>query len=85
MRVSSTSRSKHPALIQRCHLLKNRKPRRIVVGHKPPLIAGSRNVANTVENSTQIVLPMRAVLTAQRLSSKYGSTNAHSPSETSLG
>ena len=52
----------HPAL----HLLKNCRPGRIVVRHEPPLVACPRNVANAVENSTQIVLPMGAVLAAQQ-------------------
>jgi hypothetical protein len=52
----------HPAL----HLLKNCRPRRIIVRHEPPLIARPCNVANAVEDSPQIVLPMGTVLAAQQ-------------------
>lgn len=48
------------------HLLINRWPRRIIVRHETPLVAGPGNVANPVEHRPQIVLSMSAVLPAQQ-------------------
>ena len=50
----------HPAL----HLLKDRRPQRMIVRHKPPLVARTRDVADTVEHRSQIMFPVRAVFAA---------------------
>jgi hypothetical protein len=52
---------KYPSL----GLLVDRRPRRQIVRHKTPLIAGLDDVAKAIEHSPQGVLPLRRVLPAQ--------------------
>jgi len=55
------------------------------VGHEPPLVARPRNVANAIENGSQIVLPMGAVLAAQQQIRQHNIRSGSWNRETSAG
>ena len=44
----------------------DRRPQRMIVRHKPPLVARPRDVADTVEHRSQIMFPVRAVFAAEQ-------------------
>src|SRR5215217_7517656 len=72
----------HSRLEPSLRLLVDGFPRRQVVGHVSPRRAGAYDPPQPVQDLAKFILALGA---SSRTSARYGATNAHSSSETSLG